>query len=288
MSAGGSRLQSLIGSIAGADSAGDIRLRRTLLFMLAAFSSVAGLVWGSIYLALGEWQVAVLPYVYALLSAPSLFLGRFVRRLDTLIRLQFVLIMAIPFLLSLALGGFVGSSAVILWALLGPVGSFLISGRRGAVRWLAAYLALLVTTWVIAPNVGVDNGLPDWVILTFYVLSVGSVSAIAFGLLYYFVGENQRVLELLQLEKTKSERPPVRGSTNPGLQTRYVCLRAHGSYVSHGERTRGDRAVPGPLGLSLVAVTRSRSHRSLSGLPPNPGPRRPSRPGERRVCPGGR
>ena len=202
----GSALAALVAKIAGSDESGDVRLRRTLLFMLAAFSSVAGILWGSLYAAFGEWQAAILPYAYALLSAPALFLRRFDRHLDTLIRVQLVLIMAVPFLLSIALGGFVGSSAVVLWALLGPVGAFLISGRRGAVRWLLVYLILVTVTAAVVPVVGVENGLPSWIILAFFVLNVGAVSAIAFGLLHYFVGENQRVLELLRLEKFKSER----------------------------------------------------------------------------------
>lgn len=192
--------------IAGEDEAGDLRLRRTLLFMLAAFSSVAGVVWGVIYLIVADWQLALLPFGYALLSAPSLLLGRFVDHLDGLIRFQLALIMAVPFLLSVALGGFVGSSTVVLWALLGPVGAFLISGRRGAVRWLLAYLCLVALTPLLTMESLGTATLPDGVVSTFFVLNVGSVSAIAFGLLYYFVGENQRVLELLRLEKFKSER----------------------------------------------------------------------------------
>jgi guanylate cyclase len=191
---------------AGSEDADERRLRRTLLFMLAAFSSVAGLVWGSIYLAFGEWQAALLPFAYSILSVPSLFLGRHVRRLDVLIRFQLVLIVAIPFLLAVVLGGYVGSGAVVLWSLLGPIGAFLIGGQRGAVRWLVVYLVLVVAVALLAPYVTVENGLPSAVILAFFVLNVGSVSAIAFGLLYYFTGENRRVLELLRLEKDKSER----------------------------------------------------------------------------------
>ncbi len=191
---------------AGAEEEDERRLRGALLFMLAAFSSIAGLVWGSIYLVFGEWQAALLPFAYSILSLPSLSLRRHVGRLDVLIRFQLVLIMAIPFLLAVVLGGYVGSGGVVLWSLLGPIGAFLIGGQRGAVRWLVVYLALVVLVAVLAPYVTVENELPSAVILAFFVLNVGSVSAIAFGLLYYFTGENRRVLEMLRLEKDKSER----------------------------------------------------------------------------------
>ncbi|HEY5683897.1 MAG TPA: adenylate/guanylate cyclase domain-containing protein [Acidimicrobiia bacterium] len=201
-----SLLQAIAAMAAGADEVDERRLRRTLLFMLAGFSSVAGIVWGSIYLVFGEWQAAVLPFAYTALSAPSLVLGRRIQQLERLIWSQLVLITAIPFLLAWVLGGFVGSGAVILWALLGPVGAFLISGRSRAKAWLYVYLALVLLLWLLAPQVTPANDLPSWVILAFFVLNVGSVSAIAFGLLYHFVGENRRVLELLRLEKDKSER----------------------------------------------------------------------------------
>ena len=190
----------------GSEDADQRRLQGTLLFVLAAFSSVAGLVWGSIYLVFGEWQAALLPFVYSLLSVPSLFLGRHVHRLDLLIRFQLALIMMIPFLLAVVLGGYVGSSTVILWALLAPIGAFLIGGRSGATRWLVVYLGLVAAVAILAPYVTVKNELPDAVVLSFFVLNVASVSAIAFFMLYYFVGENRRVLQLLRLEKDKSEK----------------------------------------------------------------------------------
>jgi guanylate cyclase len=164
---------------AGAEEEDERRLRGALLFMLAAFSSIAGLVWGSIYLVFGEWQAALLPFAYSILSLPSL---------------------------AVVLGGYVGSGGVVLWSLLGPIGAFLIGGQRGAVRWLVVYLAMVVLVAFLAPYVTVENELPSAVILAFFVLNVGSVSAIAFGLLYYFTGENRRVLEMLRLEKDKSER----------------------------------------------------------------------------------
>ena len=197
----------LIASLAtGSEEAEDLRVQQTLLFMLAAFSGIAGLVWGAIYLVFGEWQAAILPFIYSVFSVPSLLIARYGNWLLWLIRLQLGLVVVIPFLLALALGGFVGSGAVVLWSLLGPIGAFLIGGRRGAIRWLAIYLSLVVAVWVLAPDVTVTNQLPAGVILGFFVLNVGSVSAIAFGLLYFFVGENRRILELLSLEKDRSER----------------------------------------------------------------------------------
>ena len=188
------------------DSAvGDLHLRKTLLTILAAFSGTAAFAWGSIYLVFDEPTPAMLPFAYGVFSYATIIAMRMTDHLVALLRAQLVMILLIPFLLALTLGGFVGSGGVVIWSLLAPIGAFLIGGRRGALPWLSAYVVLVLLDALLDPLLRTGNNLPREVILSFFVLNIGAVSAIVFGMLYYFVGENQRVLGLLQLEKDKSE-----------------------------------------------------------------------------------
>lgn len=182
----------------------DIRLQRIILLMLAAFSSVAGVVWGLILFAFGE-SAGLYPIVYAILSIPTLIMWRTIARLDYLIRYQLVLVTAIPFVFALALGGYVGSGAMVLWSVLGPFGALLFLSSRQAVGFLVVYLGLLVAVAVAYPTVAVENQLADWVILMFFVLNIGAASAVVFGLLRHFVRENRKIHGLLQIEQHKSE-----------------------------------------------------------------------------------
>ena len=182
----------------------DIRLRRTMLVLLAAFSSAAGFIWGLVLLALGE-PAWMLPMAYVLISLPALILWRTTKRVELLIWIQLVLITGISFLLALALGGYVGSGAVVLWSFLGPIGALLFLTSRQAAGFLAVFFGLLVAVALAYPNLEVHNGLPDWVILLFFVLNIGVASAVVFGLFRYFVGENRRIHELLEIEQDKSE-----------------------------------------------------------------------------------
>ncbi len=182
----------------------DIRLQRNILLMLTAFSSTAGVVWGLILLAFGE-SAGLYPIAYAILSIPTLMMWRTTARLDYLIWYQLILVTAIPFLFALALGGYVGSGAMVLWSVLGPFSALLFLSNRQAVGFLVVYLGLLVTIAVVYPTVAVENELADWVILMFFVLNIGAASAVVFGLLRYFVRENRRIHGLLQVEQDKSE-----------------------------------------------------------------------------------
>ncbi len=182
----------------------DIRLRRTMLIMLAGFSSAAGIVWGLVLLSLGE-SAGLLPIGYAVISLPALIFWRTTKRLELLIWIQLFIVTGISFLLALGLGGYVGSGAMVLWAFLGPIGAIIFLSRRQAVGFLAAFLVLLIAVAVVHPTLEVRNGLPDWAILLFFVLNIGAASAVTFGLFRYFVSENRRIHELLEIEQDKSE-----------------------------------------------------------------------------------
>jgi guanylate cyclase len=182
----------------------DIRLRRTTLIILSAGSSAAGIVWGLILLALGELG-GLLPIGYVILSLPAIIFWRTTKRLELLIWLQLFLITGISFLLALSLGGYVGSGAMVLWSVLGPIGALLFLTNRQAFGFLLTYFGFLIAVAVAYPNLEVSNGLADWVILMFFVLNIGAASAVVFGLFRYFVGENRRIHELLEIEQDKSE-----------------------------------------------------------------------------------
>jgi adenylate cyclase len=186
------------------DDSEDIRLQRVILLMLTAFSSAAGVVWGLILLSFGE-SAGLFPIGYAILSIPTLILRKKTRQLDYLIWYQLLLITATPFFFALALGGYVGSGAMVLWSVLGPFGALLFLTNRQAVAFLVVYLGLLIAVAVTYPTVAVENELANWVILVLFTLNIGVASAVVFGLLRYFVRENREIHGLLQIEQEKSE-----------------------------------------------------------------------------------
>ena len=60
----------------------------------------------------------------------------------------------------IALGGFINSSAVILWSFICPLGALLFAEYRQSPRWLIGYLALLAVSGLLQPYVRTANHLP--------------------------------------------------------------------------------------------------------------------------------
>jgi guanylate cyclase len=183
----------------------DVRLQKTLLVGASLMFIMAGLLWGGIYIAFDEPLAGAVPISYALISSLSIFLFGLTHRYQLFRFSQLLLILLLPFLLQLALGGFINSSAVILWSLICPLGALLIGQRHHAHWWFLAFLGLVIVSGLIQPDMRLTSNLPPWLVIMFFVANIGTVSAVAFILLRYFVGQETRFLELLRLEQEKSE-----------------------------------------------------------------------------------
>jgi adenylate cyclase len=183
----------------------DVRLRKSLLVTGSLMFMAAGALWGVMYVAFGEWLAGSIPISYSVISMVSVLVFALTRRYRLFCYSQLTLIVLLPFLLMVALGGFINSSAVILWSLLCPLGALLFDEPRLAPRWFLAYLLLVGVSGLFQPYVRVSNNLPSALIILFFVLNIGAVSGIAFTLLYSFVHQKDLALSLLRIEQEKSE-----------------------------------------------------------------------------------
>jgi len=94
----------------------DIRLQKSLLTLCAIPFAFAGVIWGLTYILLGEPLAGAIPLSYAVISLLSIILFGLTHRYHFFRFSQLTLILLLPFLLMMALGGFVNGSSVILWA----------------------------------------------------------------------------------------------------------------------------------------------------------------------------
>jgi guanylate cyclase len=183
----------------------ELRLRKSSLVLGSLMFIVAGVLWGIVYFLFGEPLAGSIPLSYAIISFLSVILFHRTRRYDWFLFSQLVLILLLPFLLMIALGGFVNSSAVILWSLICPLGALLFDEPRHAPRWLVAYLGLLVLSGFLEFRPLVSSSLSPTLVTTLFVLNIGAVSAIVFTLLAYFVSQKDRLFELLREEQARSQ-----------------------------------------------------------------------------------
>ena len=146
------------------------------------------LLWSVVYFAAGAPYSAAIPGLYTIVAPINTAVFAWTRNLALYRSIQFLMFLFLPWLLMMSLGGFRDSSVVIIWAALCPLAALLLEDLRQTVFWIAGFVFLLVVSAILQPYL-VPAGLPEAFVTWFFVLNVGAVIAIAFALLYYFVGQ---------------------------------------------------------------------------------------------------
>jgi adenylate cyclase len=167
----------------------DLRLQKSLLVFCAFPFMVAGAVWGLMYSLFGEPLAGAIPLSYAVISLLSIIHFGLTRQYHFFRFSQLTLILLLPFFLMVALGGFVNGSAVILWALISPLGALLFDEPRHAPRWFLAFLSLVILSGLLQPYVGFANNLTSGLVILFFVINLIGVGSLVFFMVYYFVGQ---------------------------------------------------------------------------------------------------
>lgn len=185
----------------------DERLRKATLTLAATVTAALGLVWGLTYWSLGLRLAATFPLGYVAVTVVSLGLFFRTKQYRVFRFVQLLLMILLPTLLQWSLGGFVASSAVILWALMAPLGALMYQGVRPAGGWLLGFLGVVAVSGVaegVAPGRAAE--IPPVVVVAFFALNVSGVAAATFFLLRYFVVQRDRAHRELQAERARSER----------------------------------------------------------------------------------
>jgi signal transduction histidine kinase len=201
----------------------ETRQRKLQVTFASLLVIPAGLIWGAIYFGCGERAASVFPIAYAVLTLFDFFLLLKLRRFELFRRIQQLLILVLPFALQISLGGFVGSSAVILWSFLSVLLAVLFGGLAEARWWYAAFAVTVVVAALVQPRLSVENRLPPALVLALFVLNVVTVSAVAFWALHSFRADRQRLRELekaylnQEMMLRQSEKMATLGTLTAGI-----------------------------------------------------------------------
>ena len=185
---------------------------KTFLLMVPLFA-IAALAWTCLYIYYGAKLPALIPGGYGVLSFLSLLIYRWFRNFNIFRTVQLVLILLLPCLLHLALGNFVSSSAVIVWATLCPLGALAFQNSKAAVYWLLVFVICMILVFFLEDKLAVnETQLPGELVSILFALNISGVTLLMFCLLRYFVNQNELVKQqlkseqaLLKIEQEKSE-----------------------------------------------------------------------------------
>lgn len=166
------------------EDAEDERLRKASLILTASMVTAMAVVWVGTYAALGLFASAAIPFGYQIVSILSLFALARTRRFGFFRTSQLGLMLALPVILQLSLGGFHASSGVMLWSLVAPLGALVFSPRP--LPWFWSYVALTIALGV-SERFLTPAAIPPPLNVTFFVLNITGVSTVVYFLLRYFM-----------------------------------------------------------------------------------------------------
>jgi adenylate cyclase len=233
------------------DDADEVRVQKVTLTLASITVTVLAVLWVGTYLALGQPVSAAIPFSYQVVSMVSLAV--FARTKDyRFFRFsQVVLIILLPFLLQWSLGGYVASSAVSLWALVGALGALFFYRPREATPWFVAFIALTIVSGLAEPWLSQRAAkIPTAVATAFFVLNIVGVSFTAFMLLQYAVrardaalASSERLL-LNVLPRSIAERlkrePGIIADSHPDVTVVFADVV---DFTPFTERTAPERVV---------------------------------------------
>ncbi len=174
----------------GADplESSDAALQRLVMVLLAVGTLPLTILWSMVYLAVGAPLAAAAPAVYSVVTPINTSLFAWTRNFRLYRFIQLFMTLALPWFVMTSLGGFKNSSAVIIWAALCPVVSLLVEDLRQTRLWIVGFVVLLIVSAIFEPSL-TPPALPEAFVTWFFVLNLGSVIAIVFALLSYFVAQ---------------------------------------------------------------------------------------------------
>ena len=200
-------------SAADDDSTRSQKVTLTLTSMIVTGLSV---VWVGTYWALGLPTAALIPFGYQVASLVSLVFFARTKSYRAFRLTQAAMMTTLPFLLQWALGGYVASSAVSLWALVAAIGTLFFFTAAESIPWFAAFIVLTAVSGLLEPVISADPAaIPDGLRAAFFVLNVSGVSVTAYVLLQYAVrardaaADRSETLLLNVLPKAIAERLKV-------------------------------------------------------------------------------
>ena len=177
----------------------DLRKKRLMLFTTLLKAAVCPF-WYGAYFAVDAAPAAFGPLAFQILTLGSVGLFLRTSKFAAFRLRQQILILLAPIWIHVALGGFLTSSGVILWAFLAPLIAILFHGARQSLVWFVALLAVIAGLALFDPLLApLAHPIALWAQRAFFVMNFCVVTAIVYAAIRYYAS-------LLDAEKAEQVR----------------------------------------------------------------------------------
>lgn len=169
------------------------RQRKAALVLSALLIASLATFWTGTFLFMGRPSSAAVPFAYQVISVIGLAHLARTGNFAPFRVSQLTAMLILPFVLQWTLGGFVNSSAMMIWAFTSPLAALVLVGRRQAALYFAGYVVLTAVSGVLDPAMAAAAvPVAPELRLLFFVLNIGAVSLVVYAVLQFSVDARER------------------------------------------------------------------------------------------------
>ena len=187
------------------DEPENIELARALHVISTLLQVGITPIWIAIYFVEGELITAGFMVMFTILSFANVLILYKTRAYSPFCFIQQLLNLLTPFIMTITLGGFSKSSAIIMIAGYAPLTALVFGTPRIALRWFAGFLMLMVASGVLPPYLPFDSTISSSAITFLFIMNLSAPTIFAITILYLFVLQRDEAYQLLAVEQEKSE-----------------------------------------------------------------------------------
>ena len=176
------------------DSAEE-RLRKSIMTIMVIPYSLASIIWGLYFMRNGIVISGIIPLVYAVVSLTTFFHFIYTKRYNIFRFFQVFLVLVLPFLLQLTLGGFSQSSGMLLWSCTAPFIALFFYDVKIAKKWFYALLFLMFLACFLDESARAyyHEDIDENSIVLVYGANIILISMLLFGIQIYFVNGQKKI-----------------------------------------------------------------------------------------------
>ena len=184
-----------------------VRTRKTTLVVTTIIGAIIVIPWGLFYVSIGLVITGMIPIVYSALSAGGIF-HLHTTRDDRFLRYeQTVLFLVLPLLVHLTLGGFINSSGVVMYSIVGVLGGVSFANAKRGGTWFATYATFIVVLVILDPAIRTwAPDLSETFIAVLLAVNILTVSLLVYLLTLVYVRAQSRLAADLAAERERSEQ----------------------------------------------------------------------------------
>ncbi len=167
--------------------------QHAFLIYIGILMSFGGLLWGTIVMSSGLFYQSFIPFAYVIITFGNYVLIYYTKDFNTGQAVQLGISLLLPFMLQLALGGFVASGAMVLWSVITIFAAFTYKQNNTIIRWLFVFIGLIILSALLDATASSKmEQIPQEISILFFAINIIVVSTVIFTLFYYFVGSEKR------------------------------------------------------------------------------------------------